>query len=157
MSFELEGARRHRAVSGSILLAVIVIVVIGGILFFLYSMRRTTEVEGKEFAREVIERCAFQHDVKFLHSVVAADRRLVVPPGMDQQFIDTLTKLGLPERNYNITGNLQFENYFFSPRGVFNAILTFPDRHGTFFVSVARPSGIWLVQDYGVLWERPPD
>lgn len=149
--------RQRSELSGSVLLAIIVVVVIAGMLFFLYSMRRTTESEGRQFAREVIQRCAFQHDVNFLHSVVAANRRLAVPPGKDQEFIDTLAKLGVPDRNYNITGDLQFENYFFSPRGVLKAILTFPDRHGTFYVSVERPSGIWLVEDYGILWERPPD
>jgi hypothetical protein len=143
--------------TGSVLLAIVVVLVIGGMLFFLYNMRRTSESEGKQFARDVIQHCAFQHDVNFLHSVVAADRRLAVPPAMDQQFIDTLAKLGTPDRNYNVTGDLQFDNYFFSPRGTYKSILTFPDRHGTFFVNVVRPSGIWLVEDYGILWERPPD
>ncbi len=142
---------------GSVLLVIIVLLVIGGMFYFLYHMRRSSENEGRQFAREVIERCAFQHDVNFLHSVVAADRRLAVPPGMDQQFIDTLAKLGTPNRNYSVTGDLQFDSYFFAPTGTFKSILTFPDRHGTFYVAVARPSGIWLVTDYGITWERPAE
>src|SRR6266480_2034635 len=55
---------------------IIVIAVIGGGLFFLYSMRNDAKAEGERFVRQVIERCAFQHDVKFLHSNVASDRRL---------------------------------------------------------------------------------
>jgi hypothetical protein len=143
--------------AGSVLLAIIVLLVLGGMFYFLYHLRRMSESEGRQFASQVIQRCAFQHDVKFLHSVVAADRRLAVSPGMDQQFIDTLAKLGAPSSNYTVTGELEFDNYFFSPHGTFKSILTFADRHGTFYVSVARPSGIWLVTDYGVSWEKPPD
>jgi hypothetical protein len=143
--------------AGSVSLIIIVLLLLGGGLFFLYQMRRSSEAEGKQFAREVIERCAFQHDLNFLHSVVAANRRPAISPGMDQEFIETLAKLGMPDRNYAVTGDVTFVNYFFSPRGRFQSILTFPDRHGTFFVNIERPSGIWLVEDYGVLWERPPD
>ena len=153
----LPAKARSRVEGGSVLFAVVVLLVVGGILYFLYNMRRSSETEGRQFAREVIERCVFQHDLKFLNSVVAADRRLAVPPGMDQQFIDTLAKLGTPDRNYVVTGDIQFDSYFFAPHGTFKSILTFPDRHGTFYVSVARPSGIWLVTDYGITWERPPE
>jgi len=143
--------------AGFVALVIIVLLVLGAMLYFLYNMRRASETEGKQFAREVIERCAFQHDVKFLHSVVAADRRIAVPPAMDQQFIDSLASLGMPDHNYNLTGKLEFDNYFLSPHGTFQSILTFPDRHGTIFVNVARPSGIWLVTDFGITWERPPE
>lgn len=140
-----------------VLFLIIVVAVIAGGLYFLNSMRGDSEVEGERFAREVIDRCAFRHDVRFLQSSVAADRRLAVPPAMDQQFVDTLAKLGVPDRNFILTGKLQFDSYFFSPHGTYNAVLTYPDRHGTFFVNVTRPSGIWLVTDYGITWERPPE
>jgi len=90
---------------------IIVIAVIAGGLFFLSSMRKDAKAEGERFARQVIERCAFQHDVKFLHASVASDRRLAVPPAMDDQFIFFLTKLGVPDRNYNLTGQLDFDHY----------------------------------------------
>src|SRR5438067_13433661 len=95
---------------------IIVIAVIAGGLFFLSSMRKDAKAEGERFARQVIERCAFQHDVKFLHASVASDRRLAVPPAMDDQFIYFLTKLGVPDRNYNLTGQLDFDHYFGSPQ-----------------------------------------
>src|SRR5207244_6449578 len=96
---------------------IIVIAVIAGGLFFLNSMRKDAKVEGERFAKQVIERCAFQHDVKFLHSSVASDRRLAVPPAMDDQFIFYLTKLGVPDRNYTLTGQVEFDGYFVSPHG----------------------------------------
>jgi hypothetical protein len=135
---------------------IIVVAVIAGGLFFLNSMRNDAKVEGERFARQVIDRCAFQHDVKFLHASVASDRRLAVPPAMDDQFIFYLTKLGVPDRNYNLTGQLNFDHYFGSPHGTYQTILTYPDQHATVSLTVARPSGIWLVTDFGVTYERPP-
>jgi len=128
---------------------IIVIAVIAGGLFFLSSMRKDAKAEGERFA--------FQHDVKFLHASVASDRRLAVPPAMDDQFIFFLTKLGVPDRNYNLTGQLNFEHYFGSPHGTYQAILTYPDQHATVSLTIARPSGIWLVTDFGVTYERPPE
>jgi hypothetical protein len=135
---------------------IIVIAVIAGGLFFLNSMRKDAKADGERFVREVIDRCAFQHDVKFLHSKVASDRRLAVPPAMDDQFIYYLTKLGVPDRNYTLTGKLEFDHYFVSPHGSYQAVLTYPDQHATVSVTIARPSGIWLVTDFGVTYERPP-
>ncbi len=140
----------------ALVFVIIVIVVIGGGLYFLYSMRNSAIVEGQQYARQVIERCAFQHDLKFLNASVAADRRLAVPPSMDAQFIDYLTKLGVPDRNYTLTGKLEFESYFVSPHGSYKAILTYPDQHATVSIGIARPSGLWLVTDFGVEYERPP-
>ena len=150
-------SRSHRSDGSAILFVIIVLAVIGGGWFFLNKLRQDSEVEGEQFASEVINRCAFQHDLKFLQSSVAAERRLAVPPAMDQQLIEMLSKLGVPDRNYKLTGNLQFDNYFFSPHGSYTAVLTYPDRHGTISITVSRPSGIWLVTDYGITWERPPE
>jgi hypothetical protein len=149
--------QRQRATAGSVLLAIIVVLVIGGMFFFLLNRRHTAQQEGREFARQVIERCVFQHDVKYLHSVVAPDRRLAIPPGKDDEFIETLARLGMPNRDSSITGELQFEDHFFSPHGTYNSILRFPDRAGTFYVSVALPGAMWVVKDYGIIWEKPPD
>ena len=149
--------KREKGRDGFVSFAVIIVLIIGGIFFFLFHRRHTAQQEGREFAHQVIEHCVFQHDVKYLHSVVAADRRLAIPPGKDDDFIETLAQLGLPNRDYTITGELQFENQFFSPQGIYKSILRFPDRAGTFYVNVAMTSGMWVVKDYGVIWEKPPD
>ena len=149
--------KQERAREGYVSLAIIVVLIIGAIIFFLFHRRQTAQQEGREFARQIIEHCVFQHDVKYLHSVVAADRRLAIPPGKDDDFIETLARLGVPNRDYAVTGELQFENRFFSPQGTYKSILRFPDRAGTFYVNVAMTSGIWVVKDYGIIWEKPPD
>ena len=136
---------------------IIVIAVIGAGLFFLNSMRKDAKVEGEAFTHEIIEKCAFQHDVKWLHGKVASDRRVAVPPAMDDQFIYYLTKLGVPDRNYKLDGQLEFEGYFGSPHDSYKTILTYPTQHATLNFTIARPSGVWLITDFGVTYERPPE
>jgi hypothetical protein len=144
--------------SGSALLFVIIlIVVIAGGWYGLSSLRRNSEIEGQQFAREIIERVAVGHDGKYLHSVVAADRRIAFPPATEQGFIDGFTKLGAPDPKYSVDGNLTFESHFFSPHGTFKSILTYPDRHATIFVTVAKPRGYWVLSDLAITWERPPE
>ena len=157
-SKELPNRPRQASESGSVLVFIIIVIaVIAAGLFFLNSMRNDAKVEGERFAHEIIEKCAFQHDVRWLHGKVASDRRVAVPPAMDDQFIFYLTKLGVPDRNFNLTGQLQFDNYFVSPHGSYQAILTYPAQHATVNFTIARPSGIWLITDFGVTYERPPE
>src|SRR5205085_9797904 len=80
------GQRGH-----ALVFIIIVIAVIGGGLFFLISMGKDAKAEGERFVRQVIEGCAFLHDVKLLHSNVARARRLAAPLAMDLQVIYYLT------------------------------------------------------------------
>jgi hypothetical protein len=154
---DLPNRPRRTTESGAALaFIVIVIAIIAAGLFFLNSMRNDAKVEGDQFAHELIEKCAFQHDVKWLHTKVASDRRVELPPSKDDEFIYYLTKLGVPDKNYNLTGKLEFEGYFVSPHGNYQAILTYPTQHATVTFAIGRPSGIWLVTDFGVTYERPP-
>src|SRR6476661_10914545 len=82
---------------------IIVIAVIGAGLLFLNSMRKDAKVEGERFAHELIEKCAFQHDVKWLHGKVASDRRVTIPPAMDDQFIYYLNNSVSPIATINWT------------------------------------------------------
>jgi hypothetical protein len=149
---------RRAAQGGSVVVFIIIVIaVIAAGLFFLNSMRKDAKIEGESFAREIIEKCAFQHDVKWLHGKVASDRRVAVPPAMDDQFIDYLTKMGIPDRNYVLDGKLEFDSYFASPHGSYKAILTYPAQHATMYFTIARPSVIWLITDFGVTYERPPE
>jgi hypothetical protein len=151
--------RPHQASEAgqALVFIIIVIAVIGAGLFFLNSMRKDAKVEGEAFTHEIIEKCAFQHDVRWLHSKVASDRRVAIPPAMDDQFIYYLTKLGVPDRNYKLDGQLEFEGYFGSPHGSYKTILTYPTQHATVNFTIARPSGVWLITDFGVTYERPPE
>ena len=150
--------RPHRAGERgqALVFIIIVIAVLAGGWFFLNSMRNDAKVEGDRFAHEFIDKTAFQHDVKWLHSKVSSDRRLQVPPAMDDQFIYYLSQFGVPDRNYSLEGKLDFDSYFVSPHGTYKTILTYPNQHATVNFTIARPSGIWLVMDFGVTYEKPP-
>ena len=67
-----------------------------------------------------------------------------------------LTKLGVPDRNYNLTGQLDFDITSFHRTAPTRRFLLIPSAcHRS--LTVARPSGIWLVTDFGVTYERPPE
>jgi len=156
-SHDLPNRPRQASESGQALVFIIIVIaVIAAGLFFLNSMRKDAKVEGERFAHEVIEKCAFQHDVKWLHTKVASDRRVAIPPAMDDQFIYYLRQFGVPDRNYVLDGKLEFDSYFVSPHGSYKTILTYPTQHATVNFTIARPSGIWLITDFGVTYERPP-
>ena len=150
--------RPHRAGERgqALVFIIIVIAVLAGGWFFLNSMRNDAKVEGDRFAHEFIDKTAFQHDVRWLHSKVASDRRLQVPPAMDDQFIYYLSQFGVPDRNYSLEGKLEFDSYIVSPHGTYKTMLTYPNQHATVNFTIARPSGIWLVIDFGVTYEKPP-
>src|SRR6267143_44611 len=122
---------RSRESGSALLFVIILVVVIAGGWYGLSNLRRNSEIEGKQFAQEVIERVAVQHDGKYLHSIVAADRRIAFPPATEQGFIDGFIKLGAPDRNYSVDGSRTFESYVFSPHVTFRSILTYADRHAT--------------------------
>lgn len=149
-------AERQRC-SGSIaFFLVIVLAIVGAGVYFLVDSRRTREAEARDFARELIERLAVQHDLKYLHSVVAAEH-YEFNPGRQEGFIESFKWLGVPEPGWQITGDVAFENYFFSPVGHFKSILTYPQRHATVEMKVSCPHGPWRLDTLGVTWERTPE
>src|SRR5437763_16356841 len=99
---------RSRQNGSALLFVIILIVVIAGGWYGLSTLRRNSEVEGKQFAREVIERVAVQHDGKYLHSIVAADRRIAFPPATEPACIAGFTKLGAPAPKFGLDGMLTF-------------------------------------------------
>src|SRR5439155_22370392 len=109
------------------------------------------------FKPEISEKSGYQHDVRSLNSKGASYRRVAIPRAMHDQFIYYRTKLGVPDRNYKLDGQLEFEGYFGSPHGSYKTILTYPTQHATVSFTIGRPSGIWLITDFGVTYERPPE
>lgn len=149
--------KRKSERGSAILFLVIILAVIGGGFFYLNHLKQQSIVEGRDFARTFIERVVSNGDLAYLHSVIAGERRLAINPGKEAEFVETCKKLGKPSSNYDLTGDLAFSNYFFSPEGSYKAILTYPDRHATASVKISRPSGFWFVDDFGITWERPAE
>jgi hypothetical protein len=149
---------KRREEQGSVLFFIIIVVaIVAGGYYFLFRLKHSSQLEGQQFARDVVEHVAFQHDVKYLHSVIAPERRIAFPPATEQDFINTFSRLGTPARDYTLSGDLTFERYFFSPQGTFKGTLTYPDRHATVYVSIAKAGGYWVLRDLGITWERPAE
>ncbi len=148
---------RQRRAGSVIVLLLIVIAVIGGGLYLLFDSRHSREAEARAFARDVIQRLAVQHDLNYLHSIVSSESRLHFTRGRDDEFIQQFTWLGVPDPNYQLTGDVVFESYFSSPVGTFKAVLRYPERHATVQMKVSCPAGSWRLDELSLSWERTPE
>lgn len=150
--------RSREARSGSIILfLLIVIAVIAGGVWFLNNLRVSREAEARAFGREIVERLAVQHDLKFLHSIIPIERRAEFTPGREEGFINSFTTLGTPEPGWQLTGDVVFENQFFAPVGNFKAVLRYPSRFATVSLRVSAPRGPSQLDYLAVTWERTPE
>ncbi len=143
--------------AGNVGFIVIVLLILAGIGYFVWSSRNSTAADAQRFAREVIDRVAVQHDLKYLNSIIAPSARMEFTPGVADDEMQHFIALGKPEPGYNITGKVDFENYFFKPHGRMSAILTFPDRHVTISVDIVQPEGEWRIKGLYMTWEKPPE
>jgi len=141
-------------VGPAILLLLIVGAVLAGGYYYMRKSRVDSEREARVFAHEVVDRLAVQKDLKFLHSNVNPDNRVDFSPGREQDFISMFKMLGTPSPDYQTTGNVVFENQYFSPHAKFKTILTYPDRHATVMLNVSCPHGPWKIDWLGVTYER---
>src|SRR4051794_34493745 len=97
--------------SGSIVFFVIILIaVLAGGAYFLFDMRKDREAEARAFAREIVQRVAVQKDQKYLHSIVAGERRAEFTLGREEGFIETFKRLGTPQPGWDIAGNVVFQN-----------------------------------------------
>ena len=149
--------RRHEAGS-VILLLLIFAAVLGGGYYYLRQSCVDSEAEARAFGREIIQKVAVEKNLKFLHSAVNPDHRIDFPPPREEGFVNMFKMLGTPTLSWQIAGDVVFENRYFSPRGKFRCVLTYPDRHATVMLNVSRPHGPWQLDWLAVTYERelPP-
>lgn len=149
-------ARQHD--SGSVILfLIIVIALVAGGIYFLGQLRKEREAQARAFGREIVQRLTVDHDVKYLHSVISIDHREEFPPAKEADFINQFAQLGRPAPDWQLAGDVSFENRFFSPRANFQSILRYPDRHATIYLNVSCAHGPWELDALGVTWERIPE
>lgn len=149
-------ADRRRCGGSVVFFIVILLAILGAGVYFLIDSRRTREAEAREFAREVIKRLAVQHDLNYLHSVVAGEH-YEFNAGRQEGFIESFKWLGVPEKVWQLTGDVTFESHFFAPVGHFKCLLSYPQRHATVEMKVSCPHGPWRLDTLGLTWERTPE
>lgn len=150
--------RRELAPAGSsVVFVLIVLAVIGGGIYMLFDYRKSRAAEIRAFGNEIVQRLAVEHDLKYLHSIVPIEHRAEFTPGREESFIETFKSLGVPQPGWSLEGDVSFENYFFAPKAIFKAVLTYPTRHATISLNVSCPRGPWQLNALGITWERTPE
>lgn len=136
---------RSKESGEGLVIVIILLVVIAGGMWWLFNNKSTMDREARAFGKQVVERIAVNHDKNFLAGNLSPQARLDFPPSVQQELIDRLTKLGVPNQPINIEERVTFESHFFSPRGDFIAHLLYPAQTATLQIAVSHPVGKWQV------------
>ncbi len=87
---------RSKSSGQVIVLLVIVLGLVGVGFWWLLSNKQAMAKEGKEFAKEAVQRIAVQHDLNFFASHLSPQARMNFAPSAQQEFMAEITKLGAP-------------------------------------------------------------
>jgi len=153
------GVRLHE--KGQIIGVLIVfLAIIGGACWYLFSIRQKTEKEAWDYAREVAEAIALQHDDGFIARNLSPRAQVEMPPSFRERMFTNFRELGSPEKRIGLAGKVQFTNYFFDPKGSFRAQINFPATPAYLDMTVSASRGPWQIDALNLTWfpshERVP-
>ena len=136
---------RSKESGEGLVIVIILLLIIGGGVWWLFNQKNTMDREAHAFGRQVIERLTVNHDKNFFANNLGPQARLDFPNSVQQELVDQLTKLGVPNQPINIEERVTFESHFFSPRGDFMAHLLYPAQTATLQINISHPVGKWQV------------
>jgi len=110
--------------------------------------------EGKEFAKEAVQRIAVQHDLNFFASHLSPQARMNFAPSAQQEFMAEITKLGAPVGPIDVQGDIEFQSQFFEPRGNFHARINYPAKFADINIAISHPVGRWQIDEATFLPEK---
>ncbi len=140
----------------AIVMLLILVAIFGGGYWWLVNSAKTSAAEAKAFARETVQRMAFQHDAKFVNSHFASEAQTQYPPSFRERVVYNLREMGVPASDFTLEGDVAFTSRFFQPRGQFRAHLKYPTRTADLDVAVSQPHGWWQIDFLQLTWNEPP-
>lgn len=150
--FKLSSKRKS---SGQIVvLLIIVLALLGGAWWYLNSNKQNSAKEGKDFANEVFQKIAVQHDINFFNSRLSPQARMNFPASAQQEFMGDITRLGAPVRPVDVQGKIEFQSQFFEPHGAFQARIYYPAKYADMNITVSHPVGRWQIDEIAFLPQR---
>jgi len=81
---------------GGLAMLIIVLLLMGGVAWWLFSTRRSAEVNARIFATEVAKRVVINYDEKFLHVHLSPAAQVQYLKSWRDRLIDQLRQLGVP-------------------------------------------------------------
>jgi hypothetical protein len=141
--------------SGQVIVVLIIVLGLVGVGFWwLFSNKQEMAKEGKEFAKEAIQRIVVQHDLNFFGSRLGPQARINFAPSAQQELMNEIAKLGAPVGPIDVQGEVEFQSQFFEPRGSFHARINYPARYADVNLSISHPVGRWQIDDFAFVPER---
>jgi hypothetical protein len=145
---------RSKSSGQVIVLLIIVLGLVGVGFWWLFSNKQEMAKEGKEFAREAIQRIAVQHDQNFFASHLSPQARMNFPASVQQEFFADIAKLGAPVGPIDVQGDIEFQSQFFEPRGNFHARINYPAKFADINIAISHPVGRWQLDEVTFLPQK---
>lgn len=145
----------HSRSSGQVIvILIIVLALVGAGCWYLFSNKQEMAREGKQFARDAVQRIVVQRDINFFNSHLSPQARMNFPQSAQQDFFAEIAKLGAPSGAIDVKGDIEFNSQFFEPHGTFQARINYPARYADINLIISHPVGRWQIDDASFLAQR---
>ena len=145
---------RSKSSGQVIVILIIVLGLIGAGFWWLNSNKQEMAREGKQFARDAIQRIVVQRDINFFNSRLSPAAHMNFPASAQQDFFAEIAKLGAPAGAIDVKGDIEFNSQFFEPHGSFQARINYPARYADMNLFISHPVGRWQIDEITFLPQR---
>lgn len=153
MKFRSTGVSRT---SGQVIALVVILLAIFGLgAWWLNSSRHHAEESAQAFARELTNRVTISYDEKFLRNRLSPEAKMTLGPAYTGALIGHLREWGVPLQPIDVKGKLDFNNYFFEPRGQFKAQLNYYNVAAHLDLEISHPKALWQIDTINLTWDPP--
>ena len=145
----------HSKSSGQVIVVLIIVLGLVGVGFWwLLSNKQEMARDGKQFARDAVQRIVVQRDIKFFNSRLSPAAHMNFPASAQQDFFAEIAKLGAPAGAIDVKGEIEFNSQFFEPHGNFQARINYPARYADINLAISHPVGRWQIDEVSFLPQR---
>lgn len=137
-----------------IVILIIVVALLVGAWWWLSSNKQEMARQGKQFARDTVQRTVVNRDINFFNSHLSPQARMNFPASAQQEFFAQIATLGAPAGAIDVKGDIEFNSQFFEPHGNFQARINYPARYADMTLVISHPVGRWQIDDITFLPQR---
>jgi hypothetical protein len=145
---------RSKSSGQVIVILIIVLGLVGAGFWWLSSNKQEMAREGKQFAKDAIQRIVVQRDINFFNSRLSPAAHMNFPASAQQDFFAEIAKLGAPVGAIDVQGDIEFNSQFFEPHGNFHARINYPSRYADINLLISHPVGRWQIDEVTFLPQR---
>ena len=138
----------HSKSSGQIIVVLIIVLGLVGVGFWwLFSNKQEMAREGKQFARDAVQRIVVHRDINFFNSRLGPAARMNFPASTQQDLMAEVARAGTPAGAIDVQGDIEFNSQFFEPHGNFHARINYPARYADMNLLISHPVGRWQIDE----------